>query len=86
MKKKILIFALTAVMVLLMNIGAFAQEEISVYLNDKQVSFPDRTPVISEGVLLIPLRSVFETMDIDVYWAGDTSPVVCASDEVISFS
>ncbi len=44
--------------------------EIEVYLNNKQIIFPDQKPVIIKGTTLIPLKAVADNMDVDVSWDG----------------
>ncbi len=46
-------------------------KEINVYLNNKQIIFPDQKPVIIKGTTLIPLKAVADNMDVKVSWNGD---------------
>ena len=50
--------------------------EVSVFINEEQVIFPDAQPIIQDGRTLIPLRALFEEMGADVYWS-DAEEIVC---------
>lgn len=51
-----------------------ASNEIKVVVNDVQLSF-DQSPLMWEGRLLVPLRSIFEALGATVYWNNDTQTV-----------
>lgn len=53
-------------------VTAFADREIRVIVNDKQLSFEDGSePFIMEDRTMVPLRFVSEAMDGTVYWFDD---------------
>ena len=70
--KKIITFLCAAMMMLeLMPICTFADDDIAVYLDGDKVTFEDQQPVIIEERTLVPMRAVFEAMGAEVDWDGD---------------
>lgn len=69
MKKIITFFIIFTVMIPC----AFA-DGISVYLNDKQLSF-EQEPIIQNDFTLVPFRTIFEELDMTVQWFGDEQRV-----------
>lgn len=71
--KKLLFLVLTLAM-LMVPVQAFAYEmtisDFSVYVDDVEV-YMDVNPVIIDGRMLVPLRSIMESLDCDVYWDGE---------------
>lgn len=61
--------------------GVFAEEQkdISVYVDDRRVSYPESAPIIRDDSVLIPLRSALEAMDAKVGWNGETREVTVDS-------
>lgn len=60
--KRVIIFLL-----LLMNTTAFADDNISVYLNGEQLIF-EQQPIIQNDSTLVPFRTIFEKLDMTVQW------------------
>lgn len=50
------------------------KNEIKVTLNGKKLSF-DQPPVIENGRTLVPLRAIFEALNAEVAWDGETQTV-----------
>ena len=71
--KNVLVFCL--VFMCVFSTYAFAQDEISVIVNDKKVEF-DVPPQIIEGRTMIPMRKTFEALGADVEWIGDMNLVL----------
>lgn len=81
--KKIMKFIVVALFTFLCTVPAFAQQsDISVYLNNSEMTF-DAQPQIINNTTMVPLRSIFESMDYDVYWDEDTKTVTGISNETI---
>lgn len=55
-------------------IPAALADDISVYLNDKQLSF-EQAPIIRDDFTLVPFRTIFEELDMTVQWFGDEKRV-----------
>lgn len=71
MKKIIFAF----IMIFAMSAGALAADnEPSVYLNGKQMTF-DVNPYIKDGRTLVPMRAIFEAVGATVGWDQDTRTV-----------
>ncbi len=49
-------------------------EKISVYLDQEKITF-DVAPIIESGRTLVPVRAIFEAMNMDVSWDETTSTV-----------
>lgn len=58
---------------------AFAND-ISVYLNDKQLSF-EQEPIIRDDFTLVPFRTIFEELDMTVQWFGDERRVTAEKED-----
>lgn len=72
--KKFLSIFLSVVMVLSMSTFALAEDNISVFVNAREVQF-DVEPVIIEGRTMVPLRAIFEALGASVEWNNDTRSV-----------
>lgn len=57
---------------------AFA-DDISVYLNNRQLSF-EQEPVIQNDFTLVPFRTIFEELDMTVQWFEDERRVTAQKD------
>ncbi|MDD2498052.1 MAG: copper amine oxidase N-terminal domain-containing protein [Desulfitobacteriaceae bacterium] len=57
------------------------QKEVTVFINGKQIIFPDQKPIIIRGRTMVPMRAIFEHVDIqaEVKW-NDTERTVIATD------
>lgn len=66
-KLKPMAFILSVIMLLSMTVRVFADDEVSVYLNNGKIQF-DVKPVIENGRTLIPIRAVSEYMHYQVEW------------------
>lgn len=61
-------------------VPAFADGDITVYLDNEQLSF-DVAPLIADGRVLVPMRGVFEALGADVSWDDETkTAVACDAD------
>ena len=55
------------ILIMLISLPAAAEDEITVYVNNKAVEF-DTTPFIEQERTLVPIRAITEAMDFDVDW------------------
>ena len=55
--------------------------EVTVFINGKQVNFPDQKPIIIRGRTMVPLRVIFEHQDVqaEVKW-NEVERTVTATD------
>lgn len=67
------------IVLILMSMVASAEEPIKVSVNGEIINF-DNPPVIKEGRTLVPLRKIFEALDVTVRW-DDTTKTVFAFKE-----
>ncbi|MEA1973960.1 MAG: stalk domain-containing protein [Bacillota bacterium] len=76
------IIACIVCLVILGSCFAFVQKDnsINVFVDGKQLEF-DVAPVIVEGRTLLPLRGIFETLNIEVSWDGETKTVTGISND-----
>ena len=58
-----------------------AATEVTVFINQKQVEFPDQKAIIIRGRTMVPIRAVFEHPDVqaEVQWNGEDR-IVTATD------
>ena len=85
MKKKIFSFIGTAfcsaLMVSALSSTAFAANDISVKVDDKAVQFTDVKPIIENSRTFVPFRAIFEQMDAEVSWNGETNTITAVRDD-----
>ena len=70
--KKIL-FTIVLFIVILFSFNTFAKEA-TVTLNGEELSF-DVDPVIIDGRVMVPMRTIFEALGFNVDWEAETSTV-----------
>jgi hypothetical protein len=73
MKKPILLFLSTILVILAMPLQVIANKEIVVVVNGSQILFFDQEPVIQNNRTLVPVRGVFEEMGFTVIWESETN-------------
>lgn len=75
MKKSI---SLIAALAITMGIAApaFADDNISVTIDGKAVSFPDQQPIEMNDRVLVPLRAIFEALGATVVWNDINQSVI----------
>lgn len=66
--KKIMSFLLSVVIFLGLNIPVFSAEIITIYADGEIVVFSDVAPVRENGILMVPVRPLFEAMGANVDW------------------
>ena len=79
MKKYYFVLVL-AILFMFMGTGnLLAADDIKVYVNGNQVTFPDQKPMINaDSRTLVPVRFVSEALGADVEWDGTTNTVSIA--------
>ncbi|MDD2497181.1 MAG: copper amine oxidase N-terminal domain-containing protein [Desulfitobacteriaceae bacterium] len=57
------------------------QKEVTVFINNEQVIFPDQKPIIIRGRTMVPMRAVFEHVDVqaEIKW-NEVERTVTATD------
>lgn len=81
--KKILSILVGAIMLIsMMCISVYADNEISVYLDGSKVEF-DVKPLIINERTMVPIRAIFEKMGATVEWNQSTSSAVCTKDDTV---
>ena len=69
MKKLQALATISLAVALALPIVSYADRNINVTVDGKQVAFPDATPYIDENSrVLIPIRAVADNMDAQTYW------------------
>lgn len=61
---------ITFLIIFTLFIPSALADGISVYLNDKQLSF-EQEPIIRNDFTLVPFRTIFEELDMTVQWFGE---------------
>ncbi|MFS0725876.1 TraB/GumN family protein [Paenibacillus sp. 1P07SE] len=81
--KKLTLLCLSLVLLLSM-VGAVAAQErpISLWYGETQVELGESQPVIQDGTTLVPVKALFEQMDLELAWDAATKTVSGASDTV----
>ena len=59
---------------------AYAQNEITVYIDGKKMDF-SQPPIVIEDRTLVPMREVFETLGAVIEWDSDTETVTAVRSE-----
>ncbi|HCT63902.1 MAG TPA: hypothetical protein DIC60_01255 [Lachnospiraceae bacterium] len=81
--KKHMNFLIIVLFTFLCSVSAFGQERaIDVYLNNNKITF-NTQPQIINNTTMVPLRTIFESMDYDVYWDDATKTVTGINNETI---
>ncbi|TWH77943.1 beta-propeller domain-containing protein [Sedimentibacter saalensis] len=73
------IFILSVVFIFCFTIAAFAEDSVTVYVDNEKVDF-DVNPFIEGGRTLVPLRGVFEKLGARVDWNKSIQEVVIKDD------
>jgi hypothetical protein len=75
LKRKNFVLMLLVPLIMLFSQKVYANDGITVIVNDSEVQFTDRHPIIVDGRTLVPIRDVFEAIGFNVNWHSDTSTV-----------
>ena len=73
--KKIISFVLVVMMSMTMFVPAYANDEISVYLDNERIQF-DVAPLLVNGRTMVPMRAIFEKLGATVNWDNNTQTAV----------
>ncbi|MCL2047914.1 MAG: copper amine oxidase N-terminal domain-containing protein [Defluviitaleaceae bacterium] len=76
--RKIFVLVFSAVLLMLFTQMAYANNDITIIINDTEVLFTDQCPVIVDGRTLVPIRDVFEALGYSVAW-NEEMPAVLLS-------
>lgn len=81
--KRILLIVLTMVLMLNTVTVVFADNDakIAVTLNGEEIEF-DQPPVMIEDSILVPIRSVCESLGADVYWYPEEQSIMVVKNEI----
>lgn len=74
------IISAVLILISLFSITAFADEDITIYLNDEIMTF-DQPPIIRNDFTLVPFRAIFEALDMTVQWFEDDRRVTAQDDK-----
>ncbi len=77
--KRIVAFILLGVIAFAVNSCSADEKKIGVSINGKEISF-DVSPVIIEGRTLVPLRAIFEALEVNVWWDDSTKTVMATTE------
>ncbi len=80
MKLRAVCISLICIFFVVAPIG-FSDEHISVIINDQPVEF-QTSPMVNDGVLMVPMRELFEAMSAEVLWIGEDQTVVAYRDNM----
>lgn len=80
--KKFVLF-LVALMVVLSGLSSvgFAENNISIYVNERPLQC-DVAPFIDNGRTLVPMRQIFEALNAQVSWEGDTKTITATKGDI----
>ena len=86
MKRKLTALFLSAIMTFSSTVTIFADDDITVKLNDSNIEF-DQAPIVESGRTLVPFRAILEAMNVDVDWDSETKTITCTKgDKVIKLT
>lgn len=81
--KKLILILFTILAVMISSISctdaAAGTQEVTVYLDNNQIIF-DTEPEIVNGRTMVPLRAIFEALNMNVSWDGSTQKVTATKD------
>ena len=66
---------------MIMSPTVFADDDITVYLNEDELIF-EQSPIIQNDSTLVPFRAIFENLDMVVQWFGDEQRVTAQKDDL----
>ena len=66
---------------MIMSPPVFADDDITVYLNEDELIF-EQSPIIQNDSTLVPFRAIFENLDMVVQWFGDEQRVTAQKDDL----
>lgn len=78
---RLVLIALIIISVISLSTEARAASDVSVNLDGKKINF-DQPPVIVDGRTLVPIRAIFEAMDMGVEWNGKTQVITAKKGNV----
>lgn len=78
MKKKSILIILMLIISFSSNVFADS-EPINIYL-DGELLEVSQEPIIINGTTLVPMRDIFEALDMEVYWNGETKTATGVKD------
>ena len=75
-KHKMITLAVLGILIISSILGSYASttNTIKVYLNDEQIVF-DTSPEIINGRTMVPLRGIFEALEMKVSWEAQTKQI-----------
>ncbi len=82
MKKIITLFLAVTMILTMVSIPAFAEDNITIYVNE-QILQCDVAPYIENGRTMVPMRKIFEALDAKVDWEGTTQTITATKDNTI---
>lgn len=82
MKKRIILTVVIAVVSLFTVFNVYAEEDIKVVINNKEL-YTEIKPLIIDGRTLVPVRPLGEAMDCEVVWVSSTQTVNMKNDTTI---
>ena len=71
---------MSLLLVILLSNSGFAAKGVDVYLHNQKLDMPV-TGTVDEGRTLVPMRSIFESLEAEVEWLEDTKTVVATKDD-----
>lgn len=81
MKKSLqFIMVLTIVLTMFLTLPVYAEDLITVTVDDEYVEFTE-PPIIQNGRTLVPLRAIFEALNIKVEWDQDTKEITATKED-----
>ncbi|SYX84768.1 stalk domain-containing protein [Paenibacillus alvei] len=78
--KSLLAFSILAISIIFPT-NAFAESQITVSIDGQKLTF-SKPPVIENGTTLVPFRTIFEELGLNVGWNPTTNTVIGKNDEV----
>ncbi len=84
MKKIASLLALVAMLLNNFSFAVLAEDQVSIFVNDKQIEF-ETPPFLENGRTLVPMRGVFEQLGAQVTWSETTKTVsvIRGADEIL---
>lgn len=82
MYKKIISIVMILSLVLSLFVTVSANDDITIYVNEQKLQC-DAAPFIENGRTMVPMRRIFEALDAEVNWEGETKTITAVKENKI---
>ena len=81
MKKIINLFLAVTMILAVVSMPAYAEDNITIYVNEQILQY-DVAPYIENGRTMVPMRKIFEALDAKADWEGTTQTITATKGDI----